>query len=550
LYHLLIVDDYPDQVESIATTIPFEELGIEEVYKSYSGVEALETMKSYPIDIVITDITMPGMSGLELIEKIRETSKSTKCILLSGYADFEFAQKAIILQTSYYLTKPVVTNELISILKNVTAALKSEWEEISSYQRAEYTFRENLPLLKRELLNQLLQDKRLSKGALTNKMQMLKLPFQCGDQICMCIIRLEDEFSEFDESDLSLMEYAITNIAEEIFGEYFHMWHCKDPYDYIVFVLKLKEHQTEIRGSAEDNSDEIVRLIEKQAVNLHKSVGVYLKRNISVSVFKKIGMFPEQLPHHYQTCISAIRRQIGNESNFFITVTDVPEPAIKGCLKVPYQSPLLIHLLESGRWDKVSEKLEAIFLELVEKWTESPEYAQEILFVVTSSFHYIAHKNGRQLGDIIGASYHSLISGGVSDQSMKQLRDWVFNAFYKIKEDATNDIKDSRSFLVGKIHQFIDENVSLDLSLQAISDHVNLHPTYLSKVYKVETGISLSEYLLKYRMELAANLLQNSNDKIYEIATQMGYQTTHYFIKLFKSYFGMTPQEYRGSLHN
>ncbi|MNW04493.1 HTH-type transcriptional regulator YesS [compost metagenome] len=77
---------------------------------------------------------------------------------------------------------------------------------------------------------------------------------------------------------------------------------------------------------------------------------------------------------------------------------------------------------------------------------------------------------------------------------------------------------------------------------------MNLHPAYISKVYKVETGIGLSDYLLQYRMELATDLLQSSHDKIYEIATQLGYQTPHYFIKLFKSYYGMTPQEYRSSL--
>ncbi|MDF2939280.1 MAG: response regulator, partial [Paenibacillaceae bacterium] len=202
MIQLLVVDDYPDQVEAILSILPLEELGIGEAFRAYSGMEALEVLRRTPVDIVITDIKMPGMSGLELISRIRETSGSTKCILLSGYAEFEYAKQAITLQTSYYLTKPVLTAELISIMRSVIASLKAEWEEISSRQRALRTFQEHLPLLRGELLNQLLLDKRIPPAILEEKLHMLELPFALQDRVYLLLVRLEEDFAELDDYDL------------------------------------------------------------------------------------------------------------------------------------------------------------------------------------------------------------------------------------------------------------------------------------------------------------------------------------------------------------
>ncbi|WP_277566081.1 response regulator [Cohnella ginsengisoli] len=550
MFHLLIVDDYPDQVESIAATIPLEELGIGEVYKAFSGAEALDMAKRCTVDIVITDILMPGMSGLELVKKIREGSKTTKCIFLSGHADFDYAKQAIELQSSHYLLKPVETDELIRTLTGVVAELHAEWQEIASRRRAVNTLREHLPLLGGELLNHLLQDRRYPRGVIADKMKMLDLPFASGDRVGMFIVRMEDGFDDFDDYDLSLMEFAVANIAEEIFGELYHIWHCKDAYDNLVFVLKAKKSGEEVSALPNDNGEEEWRPIEKMAASLHRSVSVYLKRSVSIAVAEQTGLLPEGLSRMHRICLFAVRRQIGGESDFFVTAREEPEQAIEGGLRVPYQPPLLLHLLETGSWERAAGKLSDIFAELAEKWPESPEYAQEVYFNVMGAFHYAAHRNGKQLGDIAGGATDVGADGSMQVSSLKQLRDRIHTVFARLMADAEHNTKDSRSIVVRRIHQLIAEDVSRDLSLQAISDHVRLHPAYISKVYRMETGMNLGDYVLQQRMELAAAmLLKDPNDKIYEIAERTGYMTTHYFSKVFKGYFGMTPLEYRERLN-
>lgn len=118
---VLIVDDHPHLVEHLQTIIPWSELNVTRVFPAFSGREAWETVLRTPIDILITDIRMPGMSGLELIEKTRAVRPEISCILLTGYAEFEYARKAIELQTFRYLMKPVRLEELIACIRELAA---------------------------------------------------------------------------------------------------------------------------------------------------------------------------------------------------------------------------------------------------------------------------------------------------------------------------------------------------------------------------------------------------------------------------------------------
>lgn len=117
---VLLVDDHKHLVESLMTVIPWGELGFDRVFGAYSGLEALHTLRAEPIDLLVTDIRMPGMNGLELIECARQEKRGIRCVLLTGYAEFEYARRAIELQTFRYLMKPVRAEELIACVRALT----------------------------------------------------------------------------------------------------------------------------------------------------------------------------------------------------------------------------------------------------------------------------------------------------------------------------------------------------------------------------------------------------------------------------------------------
>jgi two-component system response regulator YesN len=534
MVQLLIVDDEIHVVERFSTTIDWKAVGIEQVYKAYSGVEALALLEQFSIDIVITDIQMPGISGIHLIAEIQKRWHKTKCILLSGYSDFNYAKEAIQYQTEDYLLKPVTEKDLINTLQRVMEKLKKEWEEVISKQRLTYTLKENLPLLRGNLLNDLLQGRKISESSLYEKMHMLELSHYQDYPFAIMMIRLEEYFLEYDPHSLSLMEYAISNMVEELFENEFDSWYTKDAHDYLVFVM---------RGKQETDGKQDSIWFERTASLLQSAVKTYLKGKISILVSGG-GQFPNDLTNLYNRSIAAFRRRIGNEHELFMRLGDDPIQTQIQSLQSLYEPPTLNHLLEAGRWESVEEKLRFIFDEMESNYGESQEHLLEVYFSIASAYTYMAHKNGRELSQLIRNDYDKLTEG-TPFRSINQLKEWSLRTLLRIKEDMDQETKDSRVSLINDIRTFVDQHLSTDVSLQTIADHVYLHPVYISKIYKLETGDNLSDYVNRTRMDKAAYLLKSTPDKIYEVAAQLGYQRPHSFNHAFKKYFGMTPQEYR-----
>ncbi|UJF32922.1 response regulator transcription factor [Paenibacillus hexagrammi] len=536
MIQLLIVDDEVHVVDRLSTTISWSSAGVEQVHKAMSGQEALDLLEQISIDIVITDIQMPGMSGLQLISEIKRRYPKTRCILLSGYSDFNYAKEAILQGTEDYLLKPVTEEDLLAAVRRVREKLQLEWEEVVSRQRLTYTLKENLPLLRGNLLHDLLQGRSMSESSLRDKMRMLELTDYEEHAIAVMMVRLESDFLEYDLSRLSLMEYAISNMVEELFGEKFDSWHTKDAHDYLVFVMKAKE-------DGESSDKERMGWLERTASVLQSAVHNYLKGKISILV-SSWGKFPHDLNSLYQRSLSAIRKRIGNEHELFMRLGDEPAQMELTALQRLYEPPTLNHLLEAARWEDTAEKLSLIYDEMETKYSKSQEFLLEVYFSVASAFSYIAHKNGRQLHQLIGSDYDKMTEG-IPFRTVNQLREWSQRALQRMKEDMDQERQDSRTSLINDIRSFIEQNLAADVSLQSIADHVYLHPVYVSKIYKLETGDNLSDYVNRLRMDKAAHLLKHSQDKIYEIATQLGYQRPHSFNHAFKKHYGMTPQEYR-----
>ncbi len=207
-----------------------------------------------------------------------------------------------------------------------------------------------------------------------------------------------------------------------------------------------------------------------------------------------------------------------------------------------YKPPQLIHLLESGQWGGATKKIKNAFKELAEE-SRSNEHTLEVFHMISNSFIYIAHKNGKLLRDIIGDEIYKITRRYYFD-SIKSLEAWSLSIVELFKNE-DKDTLDNRSNIVRDVQHYIASHLNQDISLTAISQHVHLHPVYLSKIYKLETGDALSDYIHRLRMNKAAFLLTHTRKKIYEIAENIGFQNTSYFIRVFKKYFTVTPQEYR-----
>lgn len=543
MFHVMIVDDELSVLEGLTYTMPWDEMEVEQVYSASSAASALEQLNRHHVDIVITDIRMPGMNGLELIREIRRKWSGIRCIILSGHGEFDYAREAIRAETTDYLLKPIMADELVETVRGVQAKLREEWERISVFRETVSALHEHRPLLSGKALGDIVSGRAIGREQLARKTAMLGLPFAAGDSAALLLIRLEEEFYHPERvgSGLQLMEYAVCNITEEIFGKHFHTWCYVDPQSYLVFALKA-------HGEADEHGGEGAhRLIERLAAQVQQNVLTYLKGNISIMV-SGWGVFPDDLPGLYAGAQTAFRKFIGSDSGLFYSLGDEAGPgnlaeAEPEALQEPYKQPTLLGLLDIGGWDEAEAKLAAIMGELKGKFADSREHWTEVFFAVASTFSHIAHKNGKPLAEALPGG---VMPAGNDFRSTAQLETWATGVLRALKTSAEESRTDTRRRVMRKAQSYIEEHLGGDVSLQAIADHIHFHPVYLSKLYKKETGATLSDYIHSARMDKAIELLRETELKVYEIAQRVGYENT-YFNKVFKKQFGMTPQEFRDS---
>ncbi|GMK37623.1 DNA-binding response regulator [Paenibacillus sp. CCS19] len=532
---LLIVDDESSVVDTLALTIDWEQIDIETVYRAYSANEALRLLSTHSIDIMLADIYMPGMSGIELVEQVHMHHKHVKSVLLSGHAEFQYAKQAMTYKVFDYLLKPASDEEIIEVIGRLAEQVKQDWQDVISHDKVVNTLKESLPVLKDKLLNELLV-KRQPQDSLDYLLSLYEVPFQIGDSMHMMLIRLEESFAEYNDRDIYLLEYAIMNIAQEIFAASFELWSCRDANNYLVIAARGRKSP-----SGEGVVEEAQRF-ESLALQVQRNIGLYLKRVVSVLVSKR-GLFPNDVHALYTHLVNQVRSRLGNETGCFIP-GDIPDVELElQPVTLLYETPTFHHLLDSHQWEAFALKLEQVLDNLKQQTNLSEEHVQEAYMVITGAFYHYAHKHNRLLSELLGGM--QLVDRSV--RSVAHLSEWAYHVLDKFKMNAIVEQRSSKDKLIGKVKDFIARNIGT-ISLQTIADAVFLHPVYLSRLYKAETGQSISDYIHAQRMEKAAHLLKEDSIRIYEISENLGFKNAAYFSKVFREEFGMSPQEYRDQI--
>ena len=543
---ILLVDDEVYVTSSLAKTIPWAALGIRHVYEASSAQEALALLEEHAIDIVVTDIAMPEMDGLTLLQTIGERWPHIKSILLTGHSDFQYARKAVQLQAFDYILKPLNDEEFIAVLSGAIDALKDEWAQAEKMHQLQYSRKSDLAVLRGHLMMDLVLGRQLSRKTLQDKLAQYEIPLLPDKSTVLMLVQLGRQFAHLDERSVSLMEFAIGNIAEESLGDSFRVWHGKAPHEYLILLIQSQdEAPPSIQYSAEGRKRRQALLAER-AKTFRTNVSGYLRGDIAV-VVSAWCQFPEEVGAAYRSALGTMF-MIAHEDEGQHTIHYLEEQAGRSkshvkSLESLYKPPTLIALLESKRWEAVREKIDEVFEDLT-KAGYSREHLYEVYLALTNAYLYIAHRQGHYVTQIDELGIDFILDQTVV-LSPERLRAWSDGALRKLETELAQQEESAKSFIVKQVHEIVANNLSHDTTVKTIADRVFLHPVYLSKVFKAETGESLSDWIIGYKMERALYLLKATNKKIYEITSELGYQNPQYFSKTFKKYYGLTPQEFR-----
>jgi len=536
MYEILLVDDHTHLVDSLAIALPWEQLGIAVVHKAYSGEEALELLAYHSIDVLVTDIQMNGMSGLELIACINERHRNLKTVILTGHDEFQYAKEALQQRVSDYLLKPVPNDEMEATIRRLVEEIEQEGEQLVDQRKISGLFRESLPRLRESLLSDLLAGRRLPNPSLADKIRLYGLNFDLDEPATLLCIRVEEDYADVDLYNVSLLEYALRNIAEEVISEFYRVWLCKDPYDYLIMLV---QPIAEGEAGADKGMD---AKLEDLARHMQRQTKLYLKMKISVVVGHS-GTLPRDLDRMYQAALSTYADFIGYQTESFLNVVQDQAMAEMRPLISLYSTPTFLQLIDVEQWGASERKLTAIFDELDNRPGNKNEYGFEIYTALLQAFTYYVHKKGKRFFEVFDRDIDMILRADAS-WSPAPLREWALVRFRMLKTYSDNRSDSLRSELMERIYRCVAERLS-EVTLQSVADHVHLHPVYVSNLFKQESGENFSSYVLRQRMDKAVELLKNHDLKISRIALEVGYQKPQYFIKLFKSHFGMTPQDFK-----
>lgn len=534
MYKLLIVDDEVAVVNGFAFDIDWSELRIDEIFRATSSLQALELLKKDRVDIVISDIRMPEMSGLELSAEIREQWPLAKVILISGYDEFEYAQKAIDLKVFSYVMKPASYEEIQEVVGRALLEMEKELEQVKALEEARKKEDAMLPILQERFMNAWIYQGKLTPIVCRDMWMDCRVPLQPENPAFLVLVRTDGWVTNTSAGSSGFYEVALRNLMSELLMRGGEGIMFRDPDDNLLALI-----QAESVGKLQDTLQYVAGMAETFQTSARRSL------NCILSVFWGEGVDAlKELPASYRRIRERMSRCLTLGSGVLSGPGKRKEPQTTGRLSKVSMYPPFSLLVESCQKEGAVERLQEIFRELEGMGQPSPECVLEVYQTVSSALLQNSMKRGISLSEWAGG-YESLFYGFDRIKSLTALKAWAVEATCGYIEFVMDSERNQTDYLIEKAKKIILQLMSEEFSLAELASYLYLHPNYLSRIFKEQEGISIMDYVIKLRMEKARELLREAGNKVYEVAEKVGYESVAHFNRIFKRETGMTPKEYQ-----
>lgn len=526
VYTLLLVDDEEEVIQVIMKKIPWESLGFSVVGHANNGIKALEMIEELQPDVVMTDIKMPYMDGIELSNHIKDEFPATKILFFTGFDEFEYAKEAVHLEVEEYILKPINSAELIQVFTQLKSKLDQEISEKQNVEILQKYYMESLPLLQSNFYATLIEG-RIHGDEISKYLRDYQISFT-GPFFCSLVIHTSSSQVPKDMTPL-LLSTSVQKQVKERLGE---KWRAKS-FFYLGNTVLLAQLKSE--GEISELTDECDRFCK------------YARRIIGAVVTIGIGQVCGNilgLSQSYSGAREAVSYRIIYGASRAINIREI----------VPRE----VSKFGSASDTELSNLFKMICLNPVEDIIKAVDKYLHHTFFPEKSLqqHYI------DVMELVSALYRFSINNDISMEEFSgdmrklysSLLDLEPDALRKLLVDISLSLRDkligarsrSTKSFVTKAKEYVYNNYTdEELSLDSVCQVLGLSNSYFSTIFKKETGNSFIGYLTEFRMERAARLLIETNEKSYVIAKNVGYTAPNYFSYVFKRQFGVSPSKYR-----
>lgn len=528
-YKVLLVDDEEEIREGMAHRIPWQALGLTIAGTAENGIEALDLVERESPDIIITDIQMPFMDGLEFIEQARKRLPFSKFIVFSGYDVFEYTQKAVSLHVTEYLLKPFSAQDLSDLLLKIKQQMDQEKQERRDLASLQKRFDESLPLLQQSFLLGCLSGFLPPERILQQK-QSFAFPKNQAYSVLLFEVVMGKESGYFTgKEELYLM--AIKELVSQ-----------KLPTEFVNHTFIFGEYIVAILAFT-PNFD--VGNLVKQVNDICREASQINLRTVLAGLSQKVSELTE-LPLAFQQAQDALTYSYRlDQIEWFATYQrDITKVQPNVLLLTENEERAFTNLVKLGNKELLKEAVIESFAQIKEQ-NLSLKYYQVYLLEHVTLLLKIAHTYGFEGQEVFGEDLLRMVED-LHKISLEEMTSWFLSKSQQLNERIQLSTANSGKTVIQKAKLLVKEQYDdPELTIEKMSQALFLSPAYFSSLFKKETGQSFIAYLTEERLQQARYLIETTNDKSYLIAEKVGYSEPNYFSYVFKKHFGLSPSKYR-----
>lgn len=532
MYKVLIVEDEVPVRNRIIESVNWADIGLEVVYGAGDGQEALDFLEDHQVELILTDIYMPFIDGMELARRVRESNQYCKIVFLTGYNEFDYAKEAIELNASKYLLKPITKEELCQVLIEMKEALDQDIEAMKNLTKLEDQYEKSLSFLRDKLLFDI-----IAGFMPSNRIQQACRNLNCDYQsnyYRLGIIEVVHKSSIGQEQwaeDYSLLHFAMFNIAKELFS---------DNHDtkvllgdqgklYVVFTSMLAEGFEKV---AFDGLSELLNTIR----HIYK---MPLTAGLS-SQYQGL----DELKYAYEEAMSAMDYSLIEGINRVIVTADIEGVTPMKRQKLEGTMTEIVACLKVNKTDEAKEHLAMLIEQVKFNRYGLNEIKTLILALMTRIFDgynqmCLTEAMKETLDFTLVETLHYLEDFTQVEVQIQETIDRLSGQLLQSRQNDKNHL------VLEAINHIETSYMHADLDIKEMSDHLHVSASYFSRIFKSAKQQTFLEFLTAYRMDKAKALLKSSDLKVYEISTAVGYEDPHYFSYNFRKNVGTTPLKFR-----
>lgn len=520
-FSIVLADDEPQILQGMRDGIPWESLGFMIAAVAQNGQEALELTQSLQPDLLISDIKMPFIDGLELAQNLHENFVHIKIILFSGWDDFEYARRAISYGVSEYILKPIDFEEMKQLLIRIHDELEQEFDARTDRERQERVYQASLPLLRQQFFIRLVQG-RLRQTDIEQQMRLLNLSIDAP-------VYAAAVFSFPQSMEDYLKQISIRETVEEMLRKvcsfYFFGF-----YDKASYVLCLS------------NTEDIMRVLKSLDEAAHMT-----RRILQTGFFCGVGLCCvslSQLSQSWNQAKEALEYSVVSQDENIAYYSDILPLEQADSYQWQYSTESLEQAIKHGEAETIREEVDRLLSQLQSCHYNFNEYQIAVLEIVFSLSKLYGRYHITSNADLSGSK--NMAMKILSLRTGEELNNWLFNYCDFTGRAIRRRKVDQNCILAQQVRDYVDQHFDQpDLSVETLCEQFHVSASHISKVFRKEVGTSFLNYLTQKRMDEAAKLLRTTDYKSRVIGEMVGYPEPSYFSYVFKKNMNVSPANYR-----